>query len=43
MFGTFALNTLGDLASENSFEKAFFTPITVLLAFFSLRLALIKN
>ncbi|UYZ60746.1 hypothetical protein [Hymenobacter latericus] len=40
MVGLFLLNTVGNLLSVNSFEKAFFTPITLLLAVFSLRLAL---
>jgi hypothetical protein len=40
MFAMFLLNTLGNLASENMFEKAAFTPVTLILAFFSLRLAL---
>ncbi|HYF02078.1 MAG TPA: hypothetical protein VEC36_01785 [Patescibacteria group bacterium] len=35
----FMLNTIGNLFSVNSFEKAFFTPITLLLAVFSWRLA----
>ncbi|AYA36830.1 hypothetical protein D3Y59_07030 [Hymenobacter oligotrophus] len=40
MVGVFALNTVGNLFSTNRFEKAAFTPVTLLLALFSLRLAL---
>ncbi|KUG07248.1 hypothetical protein [Solirubrum puertoriconensis] len=40
MVGVFALNTVGNLFSTNSFEKAAFTPVTLLLALFSLRLVL---
>jgi hypothetical protein len=36
----FSLNTIGNLFSNNELEKMIFTPITLLLAFFSLRLAL---
>lgn len=36
----FLFNTLGNLLSKNDFEKWIFTPITFLLAMFSLRLAL---
>ncbi|MES2766854.1 MAG: hypothetical protein V4642_13350 [Bacteroidota bacterium] len=39
MCGLFLLNTVGNLFSANSFEKAFFTPLTLLLAVFSWRLA----
>lgn len=40
MFGLFLMNMLGNLASLNTFEKLVFTPLTLLLALFSLRLAL---
>ncbi|GAB2955904.1 hypothetical protein GCM10027048_22460 [Hymenobacter coalescens] len=40
MAGIFLLNTAGNLLSANAFEKAVFTPLTLLLALFSLRLAL---
>lgn len=43
MFALFLLNTLGNLASVNDFEKMVFTPMTLLLALFSLRLAVDKN
>lgn len=36
----FSFNTIGNLFSNNELEKMIFTPITLLLAFFSLRLAL---
>lgn len=39
----FLLNTVGNLLSTNVFEKAFFTPLTLLLFICSLRLALSKN
>ena len=39
----FLLNTLGNIFAESLFERLAFTPITVLLAFFSLRLALGKK
>ena len=42
MVGIFLLNTLGNLFSENEWEKIIFTPITFLLSIFSLRLALDK-
>ncbi len=42
MFALFALNTLGNLASVNDFERLVFTPITLVLAIFSLRLAIEK-
>jgi hypothetical protein len=32
MFGLFALNTLGNLLSKNTFEKMVFTPLTLLAA-----------
>ncbi|MEI6950774.1 hypothetical protein V9K67_26565 [Paraflavisolibacter sp. H34] len=40
MVGLFALNTLGNLFSLNGFERAVFTPVTLLLSLFCLRLAL---
>ncbi|TGE18368.1 hypothetical protein [Hymenobacter elongatus] len=40
MAGLFLLNTVGNLLSTNAVEKAVFTPMTLLLALFSLRLAL---
>ena len=43
MFALFLLNTLGNLASVNAFEKMVFTPLTLLLALFSLRLVLSKG
>lgn len=39
----FLLNTIGNLFAISLFEKLAFTPITALLAFFSLRLALEKE
>ncbi len=36
----FFLNTIGNLFSNNEMEKMIFTPITLLLAIFSLRLAM---
>ncbi|WP_258101066.1 hypothetical protein [Marinoscillum pacificum] len=32
MMGLFILNTLGNLVSENDFEKVAFTPVTILLS-----------
>jgi len=43
MAGLFAVNTVANLASLNEFEKLAFTPLTLLLAVFSLRLALTKH
>ncbi len=43
MFAIFVLNTLGNLLSVNSFEKWVFTPMTLLLALLSLKLALSKT
>ncbi|MCB2407925.1 hypothetical protein [Hymenobacter lucidus] len=40
MVGLFGLNTVGNLFSTNVTEKAVFTPLTLLLALLSLRLAL---
>ncbi|MDO8998525.1 MAG: hypothetical protein Q7W45_02085 [Bacteroidota bacterium] len=42
MFGLFLLNTLGNLFSLNEFERNVFTPITLVLSLFSLRLAISK-
>ena len=36
----FLLNTLGNVTSKNKLEKRLFTPVTILLAIFSLTLAL---
>jgi hypothetical protein len=43
MFALFALNTLGNITSKNSFEAFVFTPLTILLALFCLRIALAEN
>jgi hypothetical protein len=40
MMGLFLLNTLGNAISKNKIERLVFTPITILLAIFSLVLAL---
>ena len=40
MAGLFLLNTLGNVTSKSKFEQRLFTPITILLALFSLILAL---
>ena len=40
MTGLFLLNTLGNVTSKNKLEKILFTPVTILLAIFSLTLAL---
>ncbi|HMJ46696.1 MAG TPA: hypothetical protein VK498_05170 [Ferruginibacter sp.] len=40
MMGLFLLNTLGNATSKNKLEQRIFTPITILLAIFSLILAL---
>ncbi|MDB5210431.1 MAG: hypothetical protein JWQ30_1258 [Sediminibacterium sp.] len=40
MAGLFLLNTLGNITSKNKLEQRFFTPITILLAVFSVILAL---
>ena len=39
MFLLFLVNTAGNLASKNELEKRLFTPLTLLLALFSLRVA----
>ena len=43
IFGYFLLNTLGNLASVSSLEKAVFTPVSLVLALLSLRLAMTKR
>jgi hypothetical protein len=43
MFGLFLINTIGNLFSLNQFEKIVFTPLTLLLSLFSLRLARSKG
>ncbi|WP_400193762.1 hypothetical protein [Hymenobacter sp. B81] len=40
MCGLFAANTVGNLFSTNGFERAFFTPLTLVLAVLSYRAAL---
>ena len=40
MFGLFALNTVGNLFSNNQFEQIVFTPITLIMSLFCLRLAM---
>lgn len=40
IFAFFILNTIGNLASGASFERLIFAPITLLLAFFTFRLAI---
>lgn len=40
MTGLFLLNTLGNAVSKNKLEHRLFTPVTILLTLFSLRLAL---
>ena len=40
MFGFFLLNTAGNLISDNNFERLAFTPVTLLLSVFCLRLAI---
>jgi hypothetical protein len=39
MFLLFLANTAGNLASKNELEKRIFTPLTLVLALFSLRVA----
>jgi hypothetical protein len=43
MFILFLVNTVGNIFSTNQLEKLLFTPLTLLLAIFSLRLALNKE
>jgi hypothetical protein len=40
MFALFTVNTIGNILSTNTFEKLVFTPLTLILALFSLRAAL---
>jgi hypothetical protein len=40
MVGLFLLNTIGNLLSSNALEKILFTPLTILLAILSWRLAI---
>ena len=40
MFGIFLLNTVGNLVSNNDFEKLYLSPVTVLLSIFCLRVIL---
>ena len=42
MFALFFMNTIGNLISNNEFEKMIFTPLTLLLSVFCLRLAMNK-
>jgi uncharacterized membrane protein len=42
MAGIFFLNTIGNLLSNNQLEKILFTPLTIILFVFSLRLAIGK-
>ncbi len=43
MFFLFSLNTLGNLMAESMFEKALFTPVTLILAVLCLRIVLDKT
>ena len=43
MCAMFLLNTVGNLYSQSSFEKAIFTPLTLLSAIFSIILAVTKT
>ena len=43
MFTLFVMNTLGNLLSGSQFEKIVFTPVTLILSIFSLRVAIIKD
>lgn len=40
MFVLFLFNTIGNLLSENELEKIIFTPLTILLSVFCMRLAI---
>jgi hypothetical protein len=42
MTGLFLLNTLGNILSKNKLERNLFTPVTILLAIFSLIIALLN-
>ena len=39
MFGLFLLNTVGNIFSNNSLERIIFTPLTLILSIFCLRVA----
>ena len=43
MFVLFFINTIGNLFSINELEKLIFTPVTLVLSLFSLRLAITKS
>ena len=43
LFILFLINTVGNMFAKTLFEKLAFTPVTALLSFFSLRLALEKD
>ncbi|WP_207432084.1 hypothetical protein [Sabulibacter ruber] len=43
MFGIFLLNTVGNLFSNSPLEKLIFTPVTLLLAVFSVTLAVSRS
>jgi hypothetical protein len=43
MFGLFLFNTVANLASLNAIERFVFTPLTLLLSVFTLRLASIRR
>jgi hypothetical protein len=43
MFVLFFINTIGNLFSNNELEKLIFTPVTLVLSLFSLRLAITKS
>ena len=43
MFVLFLINTIGNFFSNNEFEKIVFTPLTIILLIFSLRLAISKD
>jgi hypothetical protein len=43
MFVIFFLNTIGNIFSNNELEKIIFTPLTLILSIFSLRLAISKR
>lgn len=43
MAGLFTLNTVGNLFSKNEMEKAIFTPLTLISAFFCVILAMNKS
>ncbi|AKD02433.1 hypothetical protein POKO110462_10430 [Pontibacter korlensis] len=43
MFALFLLNTVGNLFSNNETEKLIFTPLTILLSLFCLRLAVSRD